>query len=218
MESTRESNCWYKDTCQDECYMCQTYLQLKWQMDNSGLSVIQQKPIEMRIVNEVDRRVYKWLAIYRENIVENTLAGNNLYICSKNTGNGKTSWAIRMLHSYLHHTAVGNYDNLKGMFISVPDLLIKLKDWDNPIPASYRRSIESVDLVVWDDIAIAGISSFDYVQLYTLLNNRLSAGKSNIITGNCVSKDDLVNLIGERLATRIWNTSEIIEFKGKDVR
>lgn len=218
MENMRESNCWYIDNCTDDCYMCQTYLQLKWQMDNSGLTPAQQKPIRMGIVNNVDRQAYKRLAEYRKDIVEHVSAGNNLYICSTNTGNGKTSWAIRMLHTYLHHTAVGNYDNLKGMFISVPDLLIRLKDWDNPVPTSYRQNIETVDLVIWDDIAITGISSFDYIQLYTLFNNRLSAGKSNIITSNCNSKQALIDTIGERLATRIWNMSEIIEFKGKDVR
>jgi len=199
--------------------MCQTYLELKWQMDNSGLPEKLQKPIDMYITdcNRCDRSSYKRLADIRKNIVKYVTEGNNLYICGE-AGNGKTSWAIKLLQSYLHHMAHGNYEKLQGIFVSVSDLLLRLKDFNNPIPKEYKDNLEKVPLVVWDDIGISGISQYDYTQLYTLINNRSLAGKSNIFTSNLVDRRDLEDLIGERLTSRIYGSSEIILLKGGDMR
>ena len=219
MEKQRNSNCWYLQVCQDDCFMCQTYLELKWQMDNSGLPEKLQKPIDMYITdcNRCDRSSYKRLADIRKNIVKYVTEGNNLYICGE-AGNGKTSWAIKLLQSYLHHMAHGNYEKLQGIFVSVSDLLLRLKDFNNPIPKEYKDNLEKVPLVVWDDIGISGISQYDYTQLYTLINNRSLAGKSNIFTSNLVDRRDLEDLIGERLTSRIYGSSEIILLKGGDMR
>lgn len=219
MEKQRNSNCWYKEVCQEDCFMCSTYLQLKWQMDNSGLPEKLQKPIEMFISdgNECDRQIFKHLKAIRSGIVDFVNEGQNLYICGK-AGNGKTSWAVKMLQTYLHYKAQGNYERLQGMFISVSDLLIKLKDFNNPLPKEYKDNIENAGLVVWDDIAVTGISQYDYTQLYTLINNRILAGKSNIFTSNVTSYDALERIFGERLTSRIYGASEIIELKGQDMR
>lgn len=219
MENMREYDCWYLDKCEEPtCYMCNTYLQLKWQMNNSGLPEMLQTPIKMLIINKEDEKAYKQLAKIRKNIVEFVNEHKNLYIGSRNPGNGKTSWAVRMLQTYLHYTAQGNYENLKGMFVSVPDLLLRLKDFNNPIATGYKQSLQEVDLVVWDDIAIMNMSDYDYTQLYTIINNRMFAGKSNIFTSNRDTENDLMQVIGQRLTSRIWNTSEIITLVGKDTR
>ncbi len=219
MEKQRNSDCWYKEVCQDDCFMCNTYLQLKWQMDNSGLPVKLQKPIDMYITqdNECDRSAYKRLAEIRSDIVQYVKEGNNLYLCGY-SGNGKTSWAIRLLHTYFHYKADGNYERLQGMFVSVADLLLKLKDFNNPISKSYKDNLEQVPIIIWDDICITGISQFDYTQLYTLINNRILAGKTNVFTSNIVDRQDMEDLLGERLTSRIYGSSEIIQLKGKDMR
>lgn len=222
MEKQRESNCWYLKTCKDDCDMCVRYIQMKWQMDNSGLYPAQQKPIKMCIIesiNGVDREAYKKLSDIRENITEFVDNHENLYICSEQAGNGKTSWAIRMLHTYFHQRAVGNYDNLLGMFVNTTDLLIKLKDFNNPLPKKYLDNLENVDLVVFDDIAInSNISNYDYTQLFNIINKRMMAEKSSIFTSNVTKYEDLEALFGPRLASRVYNTSQIIELKGLDIR
>lgn len=220
MEQQRNTNCWYAKTCSDDCTNCATYIQLKWQMENSGLPKIQQEPIALYIneSNEVDEQAYIRLAEIRSDIVDFVEGHKNLYICSEYTGNGKTSWAIKMLHTYFHYTAGGNYDNLKGMFVSVADLLLRLKDFKNPVDKAYKDNLENVDLIVWDDIGLSNISQYDYTQLYTIINNRMFSGKSNIFTSNCTTQEKLLELVGDKLASRIWNTSEIIEFKGGDIR
>lgn len=220
MEKQRNSNCWYIDTCNEECDNCLTYLQLDWQMKHSGLPESKQRPITLYLSqdNQCDKDEYRRLADIRKNIVEFVQSGNNLYICSHNAGNGKTSWSIKMLQTYFHHTASGNYENLKGMYISVIELLLKLKDFNNPLPKRYKDNLETVDVVVWDDIALTGISQYDFTQLYSIINNRIFAGKSNIFTSNIVKYDELEKILGSRLASRIYNTSEIIELKGMDMR
>lgn len=216
----RNSNCWYIDTCTDDCDRCTVYTQLKWQMQHSGLPDAKQRPITLYLTdtNDIDREAFMTLADIRKSIVDFVSEGKNLYICSTHTGNGKTSWAIKMLHTYFHHTAVGNYDNLKGMFISTTDLLLKLKDFNNPLPKAFKDNLENVDLIIWDDIAVSGISQYDYTQLYNIIDKRILAEKSNIFTSNQVDYKGLTNVLGSRLASRIYYTSEIVELKGKDMR
>lgn len=216
----RNSECWYKDTCKDNCDTCAVFFQMNYQMEHSGLPKAKQKPISLYLTddNSGDEKAYNRLADIRKNIVDFVQSGKNLYICSKVTGNGKTSWAIKMLHTYFHYTAVGNYDNLKGMFVSTADLLLKLKDFNNPLSQTYKDNLENVDLVIWDDIALTNMSQYDYTQFYNIIDKRILAEKSNIFTTNCTDVKKLAELIGAKTASRIYYTSEVVELKGKDMR
>lgn len=220
MEKQRNSNCWYLETCDEDCDRCVVYTQLKWQMDNSGLYPAQQKPIELYINdnNSADRDAYKELSYIRKHIVDFVDEHRNLYICSNNVGNGKTSWAIKMLHTYFHFCAVGNYENLLGMFVNTTDLLLKLKDFNNPLPQRYRENLEKVDLVVFDDVGVTGISQYDLTQLFNIINKRMLAEKSTIYTSNVTEYDQLEQLLGSRLASRIYEASDVITLKGMDMR
>lgn len=214
----RNTECWYISTCNDDCSTCNVFFQMKYQMEHSGLPKAKQRPIKLRLTDTIDEKSFEKLSHIRENIVEFVESGNNLYICSDYTGNGKTSWAIKMLHTYFHHTAVGNYDNLKGMFVSTTELLLQLKDFNNPVSKTYLDNLKNVDLVVWDDIAVSGMSQYDFTQLYTIIDKRILAEKSNIFTSNQPTVDGFAKMMGNRLASRIYYTSEIIELKGKDNR
>ena len=220
MGQQRISDCWYIGSCEEDCDRCVTYTQMKYQMTNSGLPEAQQKLITLSIYdeNKVDRNAFRKLANIRKNIVDFVNNNKNLYICSTIPGNGKTSWAVKILQTYFHYTAKDNYDNLKGMFVSTTDLLLKLKDFNNPLSSKYKQNLENVDLIVWDDIAVSGISQYDYTQLYNIINNRILSKKSNIFTSNVVSLKELEKILGARLSSRIYNASEIIEFKGGDMR
>ncbi len=215
----RNSKCWYVESCEDDCERCVVYVQMKWQMEHSGLPEAKQRPISLYLTddNSGDKKAFHRLADIRKNIVDFVQEGKNLYLCSHWTGNGKTSWAIKMLHTYFHHTAVGNYENLKGMFVSTPALLLKLKDFNNPLPKSYMENLKKVDLVIWDDIAVS-MSNYDFTQLFAIIDNRILAEKSNIFTSNQTTVEEFAKIMGNRLASRIYYTSEIVELKGKDMR
>ena len=216
----RNSECWYIDTCNDDCNTCNVFVQMNWQMEHSGLPKAKQRPIALYLTddNSGDESAFYRLADIRKDIVSFVEQGKNLYICSNYTGNGKTSWAIKMLHTYFHHTAVGNYDNLKGMFVSTTELLLQLKDFNNPLSKTYIENLKNVDLVIWDDIAVSGMSQYDFTQLYTIIDKRILAEKSNIFTSNQPTVEGVANVMGNRLASRIYYTSEIVQLKGKDMR
>ncbi len=214
------TDCWFIDYCQyaeEDCIDCQLFLQMNWQMQNSGLPKAKQKIIKLR-PEPCDTDAFADLLDIKRSITDFVDLGKNLYLCSDHTGNGKTSWAIKLLQSYLNLRCEGNYEHLLGMFVSTPQLLLKLKDFDNPLSAQYKNNLHNVDLVIWDDIAVSGMSNYDYTQLFTYIDSRMLSEKSNIFTSNCASRSSLEKVIGNKLASRIWDTSEIIQFNGKDRR
>lgn len=217
METSKFTDCWYIDSCTDDCSKCVVYPQMKWQFDNSGLPKAKYQPIRLS-PQACDRRAFAKLADIRKDIDVFVDNGRNLYICGANPGNGKTSWAIKILQTYFHYVAEGNLFNVKGMFVSTPDLILKLKDFDNPLSTTYKENLRNCDLLILDDIAVGGLSQYDYLQLFALIDSRILAGKSTIFTSNNATFDDLKDAVGERIASRIWNNSTIIELKGGDMR
>lgn len=213
----RNSECWYVTVCNDDCIGCAIYKQMKWQFDNSGLPKAKYKPIELFATKEnVD--IFRYLADIRKNITDFVDEGRNLYIGSLSTGTGKTSWAIKMLQTYFHYRAVGNHGRVIGMFVSTTELLLQLKDFNNPLPQAYKDSLINADLVIWDDIAVSGMTTYDYNQLFTIIDKRILNDKANIFTSNYVSADKFSECMGARLASRIWASSEKVIIKGGDWR
>lgn len=217
MEKSKNTDCWYAKICDEDCSKCVTYPQMKWQFDNSGLPKSKYMPIKL-IPQKIDIEAFNKLADIRESIVEFVDGGENLYICGSNPGNGKTSWAIKMLQTYFHYVAEGNLWNVKGMFVSVPSLLLQFKDFNSPLSKEYKDNLERADLLILDDVAVTGLTQYDYLQLFSLIDKRILANKSMIFTSNNTSLKDLENSVGARLASRIWNVSEVIEIKGGDRR
>lgn len=189
---------------------------MKYLIDHSNIPKNKQKLIELQA--GCDYNAFVKLADIKDDIQNFVENGESLYICSTETGNGKTSWAIKLLLKYFDSIWAGNGFRQRGLFIHVPTFLTKLKDFTNPLISVYREMINVVDLIIWDDIASAKISDYDIQQLLIFIDSRLSEGKANIYTGNIVSKDELEKVIGSRLASRIWNCSEIVEFHGRDRR
>ena len=217
MENERRTDCWYVNICDKECAGCVVYPQMLWQFDNSGLPKAKYQPIKL-IPQDIDIDAFDKLADIRKNIDEFVANGNNLYICGLNPGNGKTSWAIKMLQTYFHYTADGSVFHLRGMFVSVPSLLLQLKDFDNPVSKDFKDNLHKVDLLILDDIAVTGLSQYDYLQLFSIIDQRMLANKSIIFTSNNISLHDLEDSVGARLASRVWKNSEIVEIKGGDRR
>ena len=189
---------------------------MKYLMDNSGLSKKRQKPIQLD--GSKDPKAFKVLSEIKDDIVNFVNNGESLYIFSEYTGNGKTSWAIKLLLKYFDSIWAGNGFRIRGMFVHVPTMLSKIKDFDNPLLKSYKENLSNVDLIIWDDIASTKLSDFDRNQLLMIIDQRVSEGFANIYTGNITSQQALENAVGDRLASRIWNMSTLIEFKGKDRR
>ena len=218
MAAELNSKCWYKDVCQNKnCSVCIRYPEMLSLMQNSGLPEAKWHPISLYASTKNDHKMFERLVNIKTRIVDFVENGENLYIGSKYTGNGKTSWAIKLLFRYFDQIWAGNGFRVRGKFVHVPSLLLRLKDFKNP-SHDLHNELETCDLVIWDDIASTELSNYDYSQLLRLIDCRMLSEKSNIFTGNIVDEEDLMEVVGERLASRIFNTSQIIILDGKDQR
>lgn len=212
----RNEDCWYNKVCTYEtCTNCIRYSEMKYLMDNSGIPKNRQRVQELEAGR--DYEAFVKLADIKSDIdvfVEN---GSNLYICSNETGNGKTSWAIKLLLKYFDSIWAGNGFRVRGYFQHVPTLFNTLKDFSKNHD-TLKNVLETADLIVWDDIAASKLSDYDVTQILSIIDIRVSEAKSNIYTGNIVSQEALIKAVGNRLASRIWNCSDVVEFLGRDRR
>lgn len=216
----RNSECWYKEVCDDNCFMCNKFLEMKNLMETSNLPKAKQKVITLN-APRVDLEAYRRLNDIKADIYNFVQDGRNLYIASEQSGNGKTSWAIKMMHKYFEEVWYGNCLKERALFVHVPTFLMKckqFKDTDREFE-HLKKLLWDIDLVVWDDIASTDMSSFDYSQLLPYLDSRSLGELSNIYTGNFPDREKLMEHVGAKLASRIWSKgTEVVIFRGGDVR
>lgn len=189
---------------------------MNYMMEQSGIPKSKQRPMILEADN-ADYNAFCTLADIKDNIDNLVETGFNLYICSAETGNGKTSWAIKILLKYFDCVWAGNGFQCRGYFQHVPTFFNTLKDFSKSHEA-LKETLETVDLVVWDDIASTRFTDYDSQQLLSVIDARLLEGRSNIYTGNLTSCNALENALGSRLASRIWNCSTVVKLEGKDRR
>jgi len=211
--------CIYKQICPKDCSpSCIRWLEMSYLLEHSNLPEHRWTPIQLFACEE-DRDAYRELGQIKNNVVDFVKSGSNIFITSHSVGNGKTSWAIKLMLKYFDSIWAGNGFRCRGLFLHIPTLLMKLKDFDKPdsIYAEIKDLIPTVDLVIWDDVGSIKLSAYDYNQLLMLLEQRINNGKTNIFTSNYDEKD-LQEALGVKLASRICHTSKIIQFKGGDRR
>ena len=95
-----KSNCNGRDCAKD---FCMKKYRLDCLFSKSLLTATQQKPITLCIDSDgTDRAEFRLLAGIEKDIERFVQEGQNLYLHSYGCGNGKTSWAIRLLSSYFN--------------------------------------------------------------------------------------------------------------------
>lgn len=215
------ANCKKEGTYIEEDSMCVRYYKLNYLFDNSLLPLNQRLPKSLVLdENKCDEKVFEELVDIKKNIVKFVNEGQNLYICSSTTGNGKTSWAIKLLQQYLLKIWPEAKLECKVLYIPVSKFLIELK---NNISKSseyiefINNNVLNADIVLWDDIGTKGATEFEHEHLLSLIDSRMINNKSNIFTSN-IEPNDLGNQLGQRLASRIINGSIVKRFIGKDKR
>ena len=216
--------CWYKDVCSKfrtgECNpSCIRYMEMDFLMNNSGIPKNRQTPKPLKAGKE-DLEVFRNLNEIKEDIVNFTKNGENLYIYSSGCGNGKTSWAIKMITKYFDKIWAGNGFRVRALFVHVPTFLTKIKDViSKPDPdfITLKENLLNVDLVVWDDIAATKLGDYDHTNLLTFIDQRVLSGLANIYTGN-LGESEIEKALGVRLASRVWNNSYCVEIMGSDKR
>jgi DNA replication protein DnaC len=170
---------------------------------------------------EVDAECWDWLEDVRNNIVEEVQRGLNIVITSTIVGNGKTSWAVRLLQRYLAETALDGRLVEKGMFVVSAQLLTEFGDYNyfQTMKEFLERfeKLKTCDLLVIDEIGGGSLNKASYPYLYDLVNYRVDNNLSTIYTTN-YTDDEIIDLLGQRLYSRIYDTSVVLEFEASNVR
>ena len=212
------TNCNKKDCGKDFCFR-------KYKMDSLYSAALMTENQKRHIILKVDQdgtdlEQFKQLSAIEQDIVNFVKDGKNLYLYSAVCGNGKTSWAIRLVEAYFNKIWSRSNSNCHALFISVPRFLLAIKD-NISIKSSYvdyiKEHIFEADIVVWDDIATKVSSEFETSHLLNIIDNRLALNKSNIYTSN-LNGQQLGVALGDRLKSRVANMSINIELKGSDKR
>lgn len=217
-------DCWYKKVCkkytrnQINCITCPKFIEMKAMFELSNLPEKKWNPQTLLPLRDEDS--WNKLTDIKRNIKDWVDNGKNLYIYSSICGNGKTSWAVKLLQSYFDKVWVGNCLECRGLFISVPNFLIKNKEiitkFDNSF-VDLKSKIDKVDLVIWDDIASTKLTDYEHELLLAYIDTRILNEKSNIFTGNA-NEEVMKTYLGERLTSRVWASSKVIEFTNLDMR
>lgn len=216
--------CWFYSSCNHkdcENTFCIKKYKLDFLYTNSLLTTSQREKTRLYVEqNGTDYTEYVKLANIEKNIVSFVQDGTNLFIYSANPGTGKTSWAIRLIQAYLNIIWPGSDLVCRALFISVPRLLIAIKEniaTKNDYATFVKENILEADLVVWDDIGAQLGTEFENNQLLSFIDSRIAAGKANVYTSN-LNKTQLMATIGDRLTSRVFNLSTVVQFQGTDKR
>ena len=208
--------CQNKENCSVDCIR---YAEMTQLIDNSGL------PNNLKgktILNpdNIDYNAFCTLADIKNNILDFVKQGKNLYIYSSNTGNGKSSWLAKILKTYFNKVWAGNGFRKRGYFLYLPTFLIRLKESiGNPSEElnELKEFLKTVDLLCIDDIAASTLSEYEHNYLLYIIDTRLSNGLSTLYSSN-LNEQELLQYLGTRLKSRVFNNSQIIRLQGKDRR
>ena len=212
--------CWYKRICMEQCSEnCIRYKLMYSLFKQSNLpeALWDYKSLTCE---DKDYQAFKELQTKSDAILNFIANGNNLYIYSENCGNGKTTWAIRLMYSYFDKIWHKSCFDCKALFVSVPKFLYNCKRSISQDVKGFEELcnlISEVDLVIWDDIGEMKASDYEHQILFQYIDDRINSKKSNIYTSN-KNKEQLEDVLGVRLASRIYNCSECIEFVEEDKR
>ena len=193
---------------------------MKFMLESSNIPKSKRK-VNVLVPESCDLKAFEKLSEIRDNILDFVKNGRCLYIYSSNCGNGKTTWAIKLMLQYFNDIWIANGFTPRGIFINVPTFLSMCKSTISHKNEEFevmRDRLASVDLVVMDDIASTKLSDYDYNTLLTYIDQRAGNELSTIYTGNIFPKE-LSSFVGERLASRIYGSQSIgIQLKGRDMR
>lgn len=217
------NNCWLRSICNGvdcESSMCiRKYYETKY-FKNSLIP--ENKWEKQKLILDSDLRDKSAFDVLSNiDIASFVNKGNNLYLYSKITGNGKTSWSIRLAQDLIH-ARWGHCpsNDCIVLFVNVPKYLLALKEnitERSEYITHIRKYILDADLVIWDDIGTKAATQFEHENLLSIIDTRINNSKSNIYTSN-LSLQELHEAVGDRLYSRIRENAVNIELIGLDKR
>ena len=185
-------NCWLNKDCNDDNYYCDDSFcvknfKLSKLYANALISNKQRQRVTFLLdADESDDANYKYLSTIEKNIMNFVALGGNLYIHSSVTGNGKTSWALRLVQAYFSNIWLdASIEDCRALFINVPRYLLALKDnisQKSDYVAYVKSHVLDADIVIWDEVGTKGLTQFEHENILNLISIRIDNGKANIYT------------------------------------
>lgn len=170
--------------------------------------------------NDEDLASFIALDNYKEKVLEKVEAGDGLYIWGKSTGSGKTSWACKIMSHYFRKIAFDTGLENEGLYIFLPTFLQDLRDnYDNKDPdfEQVLSMVKECKLLIVDDIGAETFTEWVRERMVSIINMRSSNGLCTIYTSN-LSPEELTENMGERIASRVLGSSQVVEIMGGDRR
>ena len=172
-------DCYLQDTCkkfaEGNCNSLQdTYCprisKVDYLYDQALIPVRQRKRFPLRPDPDgTDREQFKQLKQAELHIEDFIDRGANLLIYSPWYGNGKTSWAIRLLQAHIENIWYKTDLRCRGLFVSVPRCMLAMKNSISNVD-EYAQHIEKnildADIVIFDDIATKGMTQYEMEKLF----------------------------------------------------
>lgn len=173
------------------------------------------------IPDDKDIRAFEALNDFKENIVDHVNKGEGLYIWGETTGNGKTSWACKIMGYYFRKIAFSSGLENEGLYIYLPTFLDDLMNsYKNPSPEFEEElgMVKTCKLLIIDDIGAERVTEWVRERVVSIINTRSSNGLCTIYTSN-LSLKGLADKMGDaRISSRIKGSVQEINLLGKDNR
>lgn len=216
-------DCYAKGFCKkygtENCStFCDLYLKLQVLYDCSNIPKRYRGDIPL-VAPQTDLSAFKQLNGWKNTIVDKVKEGENLFIWSHTTGNGKTSWAFKIANYYIRKAVI--FSNLENevVYINTTRFLEQLKEqFDTPTDEfkELRYRVRHAKLLILDDIGSERPMEWACERLYELINERYSEMRTTVFTSNFSPKELGVRL-GDRIGSRV-TSSTVIELTGQDRR
>lgn len=139
----------------------------------------------------------------------------DLYIFGP-SGTGKTHLAVSLIKEYIKDS------QMSCLFTTLDELLTSFRDsYNNKHIVSeselYKKYNEDIHVLVIDDIGSQRLTDWGISVLNAIVNTRYNNCVITIWTSN-MNPDVLYEYVGDRIASRILNSSKHIQLAGKDKR
>lgn len=189
--------CYASDYCQKDKSSCSDvcggYRVLRALYNLSRIPERYRYTIALKPENGEDLEAFTVLDNYKNDVLNMVDEGRGLYIWGKSTGNGKTSWACKIMSYFFRKIAFNTGLENEGLYIFLPTFLEDLRDnYDNKDPEfdEVLRMIKTCRLLIIDDIGAERVTDWVRERMVSIINTRVSNNLTTI-TG---TKYDINNL------------------------
>lgn len=183
--------CYASDYCQKDKSSCSDvcggYRVLRALYNLSRIPERYRYTIALKPENGEDLEAFTTLDNYKNDVLSMVDEGRGLYIWGKSTGNGKTSWACKIMSYFFRKIAFNTGLENEGLYIFLPTFLEDLRDnYDNKDPEfdEVLRMIKTCRLLIIDDIGAERVTDWVRERMVSIINTRVSNNLTTIYTSS----------------------------------